>query len=360
MRRRQAFTVLFFACLVTAGPAHAGSLRPGDIAVTADSSIIKIDPLTGEQAVVASGGLLSGLSGITVTPWRDVFVIQALDTIVRIARDTGHQSVVSQGGLLLGSADITWLDGQLFLPSLFRPCGVPGFLTRSVIRVDPRNGEQAVAFDVDCASGQIKGDEGFFLNPIEIEGAPDEATVVLLDRDLSGSFGGVALIDAEDRSVDFHAGLFEPREIAVAPDGDILIRTHNLANLDEIRIEIWDPTFTIRKGVLPAERSYTVFDVTATGEFIGVAPSGNGTAEVYRVDLASGAETLLASLRGDVTDLTVVPEICPCNAAWKDHGQYVSCVASEVDRFVTEGFIATAQRGGLVSFAARESCGRKN
>jgi hypothetical protein len=358
MLRRQAMAIFVLACLLAAGPAYAGSLRPGDIAVITDGVVTRIDPLTGEQAVVASGGLLSGLSGLTVTPWRDIFVIQALDTIVRVARGTGDQSVVSQGGLLLGSRDITWLKGQLYLPSQFRPCGVPGFLTRSVIRVDPRHGEQTVAFDIDCASGQIEGDSGFFLSPSEIESAPDETTVLVLDQALSGSFGGVALLDAEDRSVDFHAGLFLPREIAIAPDGDILILTHDLANQAEIRIEIWDPTFTIRKGVLPTARSYTVFDVTATGELIGVALSESGTAEVYRVDLASGAETLLTSLPGDVTDLTIVPEICPCKAAWKNHGEYVSCVAREVGRFVEEGFVAAAERGGLVSLAARESCGR--
>jgi hypothetical protein len=69
MFRGITLTVLSLTVLIT-GPAHATSLRSGDIlALTADGVIIRIEPVSGASSVVASGGLLANPGGIAATQW---------------------------------------------------------------------------------------------------------------------------------------------------------------------------------------------------------------------------------------------------------------------------------------------------
>ena len=50
----------------------------------------------------------------------------------------------------------------------------------------------------------------------------------------------------------------------------------------------------------------------------------------------------------------LVDQVCPCTADWKNHGQYVSCVAKAVQSMVTKKMM-----GPIVSKAAKSSCGKK-
>lgn len=79
--------------VLIATPAHAGVLRGGDIvALTFEGVLIKIDPETGSQSVIASGGLLSNPHGLAVTPWGDVAVVPP---ICPCAGAKNHGSYVS-------------------------------------------------------------------------------------------------------------------------------------------------------------------------------------------------------------------------------------------------------------------------
>lgn len=51
-------------------------------------------------------------------------------------------------------------------------------------------------------------------------------------------------------------------------------------------------------------------------------------------------------------------EVCPCDGPWKNHGEYVSCVAHETNRLVGEGALTHGERAELVSTAAKSSCGK--
>lgn len=53
-------------------------------------------------------------------------------------------------------------------------------------------------------------------------------------------------------------------------------------------------------------------------------------------------------------------QLCPCDDPWKNHGQYVSCVAHETQHFVTQGILTAHERSQLVSAAGQSSCGQKN
>jgi hypothetical protein len=60
-----------------------------------------------------------------------------------------------------------------------------------------------------------------------------------------------------------------------------------------------------------------------------------------------------------------IAQLCPCEGPrgtterWKNHGQYVSCVARSAESFVELGLITEAEKGEIVSAAAQSSCGSK-
>ncbi|HTS65856.1 MAG TPA: hypothetical protein VMH28_27730, partial [Candidatus Acidoferrales bacterium] len=87
------------------GEAVAGLLSPGDILTAnffAGGSIVRVDPLTGTQAVIASDGNFRALSGIALDPSGAIFVTDLIqDEIIRVDAATGAQTVVSAGNNLL-------------------------------------------------------------------------------------------------------------------------------------------------------------------------------------------------------------------------------------------------------------------
>ncbi len=54
-----------------------------------------------------------------------------------------------------------------------------------------------------------------------------------------------------------------------------------------------------------------------------------------------------------------VDQACPCDNPWKNKGAYQSCVAHKTDELVGLGVITGAQKGAIVSAAARSSCGKR-
>jgi hypothetical protein len=71
---------------------------------------------------------------------------------------------------------------------------------------------------------------------------------------------------------------------------------------------------------------------------------------------------------GVVVDPTTgcsIAQYCPCEGprgtttSWKNHGQYVSCVAKTAENFVLQGLITAMAKDAIVSTAANSSCGKK-
>lgn len=60
-----------------------------------------------------------------------------------------------------------------------------------------------------------------------------------------------------------------------------------------------------------------------------------------------------------------IDQLCPCassrgtTTAWKNHGQYVSCVSKSSENFVLQGLMTETQKGSVVSQAANSLCGSK-
>jgi hypothetical protein len=58
-------------------------------------------------------------------------------------------------------------------------------------------------------------------------------------------------------------------------------------------------------------------------------------------------------------------QLCPCDRlrgsslAWRNHGQYVSCVAHSTNAMRSAGLICESEKGALQSAAGRSACGQR-
>jgi len=52
-------------------------------------------------------------------------------------------------------------------------------------------------------------------------------------------------------------------------------------------------------------------------------------------------------------------QLCPCDAPWKNHGAYVSCMAKATNAFVAAGLMSGAEKGAVMSEAGASDCGSK-
>src|SRR5439155_23398018 len=84
----------------------AVNILPGDILVAdyGAGAVIDINPITGVQTVVASGGNLVSPSDVAVASNGDIFVVDNAGPgkIVRVNPATGNQTVVSSGDIGVG------------------------------------------------------------------------------------------------------------------------------------------------------------------------------------------------------------------------------------------------------------------
>jgi hypothetical protein len=81
-------------------------------------------------------------------------------------------------------------------------------------------------------------------------------------------------------------------------------------------------------------------------------------------DGANDAEDqCLGTAPGQVTDGAgcSIAQLCPCEnpSGWKNHGEYVKCVAHTSEDFLDLGLITEAQKDALVSEAGGSQCGHK-
>jgi sugar lactone lactonase YvrE len=101
-------------------------------------SVIRIDSATGEQTLVAQGGMLQEPSGFVIDAGGD-YLIADTGRIVRLDPDTGDQSVVSAGGDLNAYVHLALdADGNIYAPSCLGSSCNP----HAVIKIDPATGAQ--------------------------------------------------------------------------------------------------------------------------------------------------------------------------------------------------------------------------
>ncbi len=143
-------------------------MRPTDIAIEADGDILvvatpaaggrpalfRLNPVTGAETIVSSGGSFVTLNGVAIEADGDILVtdLDAFDDpnasprlpggVIRVDPVTGSQTTVSSGGSFGDPIGITVeADGSILIADRFAG---PPFFTGGLIRVDPATGAQTI------------------------------------------------------------------------------------------------------------------------------------------------------------------------------------------------------------------------
>lgn len=203
--------VTFAVQLLGVGQVAAVILKPGDI-IIADQvvpAIIHVDPTTGNQTTISSGGLLSTPGGIALDSLGGILVavrFGLIDGVVRIDPSTGDQTIVSSGGDLVAPADLV-LDAKGDIL-------VADFVGK-VIRVDPSTGAQRIV---------SSGNSLITPTGIEIDANGD---ILISDFDVFGVGPGKVVrvnpVTGEQTVVSSDWNFLNPVGIAIDANNDILV-----------------------------------------------------------------------------------------------------------------------------------------
>jgi Ca2+-binding RTX toxin-like protein len=268
------FGAASLACaLVLAAAAPAAVAAPGDIYVAdrdagpgGTGAVIRVDPATGAQQVVATGGGLEDPTGIAV----DLFAFPGHDTLLvadpaafggggavfRVDPATGLTQVISSGGRFVDPIGVT---GFLLVADANAAPPNPQVGDGDLIAVDARSGAQR-----SVAPGVSLSPDAKLVDPSAIAHAPSGA-LYIADPEASGGGGAVFLVTAPVRTL----GSF----FSVITEGGSLV----------------DPTglVTVPSGVAgPAP--IAVVDQSAGGSGAVVGLTGTGQATTQQV-ISSGA-----------------------------------------------------------------------
>jgi len=162
LRHHGLASALVAALLLASGATRAVSLVPGDLVVAdwAANAIFRMDPTSGAQTVISSGGSIVEALDVAIGPGGDLFVAngESGSNIVRIDPATGAQSVLTTGvtfptGLVFDAA------GELLVADSFFGSSVAVGITidaagdilitsvgGEIERVDPVTGSRTTIF----------------------------------------------------------------------------------------------------------------------------------------------------------------------------------------------------------------------
>jgi len=279
--------------------ARAASLRVGDIVVSdmTTKSIIRVDPASGEQDLISSGGSLVTPSAISIGPGGEVLVadtgVDGTGAIVSVDPSTGAQTTLASGGFFDHPVGITLDRDGTALVTMFDG--------GEIIRVNLSSGAQSVvaqgltfpAYGVTDGSGQIFVGRGPQTNAvIRVDTAGGAQSVLSEGGYLPSTSLSALALDSNGNVVMFVEG-----------GGGSVIRIDRVSGQQSL----------ISSG------GFLSFDL----EGIAVDNAGNilvtvpGDHALIQIDPLSGRQTLV-SLGGSLVEpfsVAVVPAPEPCDAA---------------------------------------------
>lgn len=282
--------------MVIATTASAVTLTGGDILVvndilwggTQDPAVYKVDPSTGAQTTVTSGGLLQHPEGIAVEADGNILVAdRAAKAVFRVEPSSGTQTTVTSGGLLNGPFGIAIeADGNIL---------VVDYYSGKLVRVDPVTGAQTpVSYLIEPISIAVEGDG----NILVVDLAP----------------GALIRVDPVTGAQTILSGsIFHNDGIAVEPDGDIVVsRTGSPAVILRIDPVTGAQTIITSGGLLLSPAGVAI---EVDGNIV-LADRGSDTdpGRIFRIDPVTGAQTTLSSggaLLRPTHIAIVVPTVTP-------------------------------------------------
>ena len=206
---------------------------------TPDGRIIRVDPVTGVQSLVASGNLLVDPAGLALAPNGLIYVIENVGTlgqpgVVSVDPATGAQSLVTQGGHLCypfgiavhpnGSVLVTdygdFNDGTTVI-NCTHDFG-------ALVKVDPVTKTQSILSRNAAQWGNL------FRNPLGVTVEPSGRILIV---NQNGSTGLVAVNpetgvqDAETTNSGTDR-LVLPQRPSLTPDGDVIVSDFTLDDME--------------------------------------------------------------------------------------------------------------------------------
>lgn len=207
----------------------------------ADGRLIRVDPLTGNQSLVASGDQLVDPAGVAVGPAGQLWVADNLDPdgsgrIIRVDPSTGGQTTVAEDGLLdLPFGIALERDGNLVVTNRMEPGRIPSVCTPAgtVVRVDPETGAQDEVANADHIAW-----------PLGLAVAADGGLVVA--NECAGGAGLVRVDPLAGSQSDITGNgdqdvLVTPERVAFDPAGALLVSDFNLGPDEDGGIARVDP-----------------------------------------------------------------------------------------------------------------------
>jgi DNA-binding beta-propeller fold protein YncE len=226
-----------------------GNLVVADIGVPnrTDGAVIRVDPLTGRQSLVSSGGEFFDPAGIAVAPDGQIYVVdnRAPDNdgaVIRVDPRTGAQTLVTERSGEPGRRELDLpfgiaveRDGNLVVSNRVSPgpIPVPCHALGKVVRVNPLTGVQDVV-----------GNAGHIAWPLGL--AVSSGGDIVVANECGGN-GGLILLDRLGRgqvlitSNSSQDVLGTPERVALDPGGALLVSDFNVGTDKEGGIVRVDP-----------------------------------------------------------------------------------------------------------------------
>jgi hypothetical protein len=216
-------------------------LKTGDL-VVADAGLLKIDPVTGAQTPIVSGGGCCGGQRIAFASNGEIFALAGGPArVVRVNPATGTLTTISSGQFFVSPNSIALEANGDILVTDHAAFGGPG----GVIRINPATGVQTPV-----------SSDGFFSEPLSLAVAAG-GDIFIVDSAAFGGGGGVIRVNPAtgiQSAVASGGNFHDPTGIALAANGAILVA---------------DPA--------------------------GVAGQGGGPGRIIRVEPQTGAQSILSS-----------------------------------------------------------------
>jgi streptogramin lyase len=260
-------------------------VRPGDLLVsdTRSARIVRIDPVTGEQALVAEGGLLVAPQHLVATADGRVFVADSgAGAVIEVSLATGAQRTAAASALLASAHGITLdAEGALLVTNrrtptqLIRVDGNSGAATlRAALPADALTGI-AILPDGDVVLGAEGWDNLFRVDArghwislhdargFDARGVAVDASGNVLVVDRIGSV--VERVERERQNVELWAGTFDldPEQLAVEASGAVLLIDRAAASLLRIEPTTGRHRTLSRGGLLTAPSGLATVPVAA-------------------------------------------------------------------------------------------------
>lgn len=288
-----AVLLLAGAACVAVAPASAVPINPGDILVAdrdaagGPGAVIHVNPGSGVQTVISSGGSFITANGIIIDTNGDILVADpsafgSAGGVIRVDPISGVQTPLSSGAPFIN------------------PYGLAVAVNGALLVVDDGGSGPGMVYDVDRGTGiatPFSNDEMLLLvNPTGIAVAPSSGRIFVTDVTANAVFeidqvsGAVTLLSS--------GGFFvNPAGITVAPNGDIYVADFDAAGGPGAVIKV-DPVSGAQQYVSTGGNFFTPYGIKwSMGNRLYVADlDAFGLAGgVIEIDPSTGVQTPIST-----------------------------------------------------------------